>query len=70
VLKVIGIGMASAILIDATIVRLVLVPAVMHLLGDRNWWLPRWLDNRLPKVSVEGHPERHLPAPLAVPVGA
>ena len=42
-LKLIGIGLATAILIDATIVRMVLVPAVMQLLGDRNWWLPRWL---------------------------
>ena len=48
-LKLIGIGMASAILIDATIVRMVLVPAVMQLLGDRNWWLPRWLGRLLPE---------------------
>jgi RND superfamily putative drug exporter len=47
-LKLIGIGMAAAILIDATIVRMVLVPAVMQLLGDRNWWLPRWLARVLP----------------------
>jgi RND superfamily putative drug exporter len=62
VLKMIGIGMASAILIDVTIVRLLLVPAVMHLLGDRNWWIPAWLDRVLPKISVEGYPERHLEA--------
>ena len=60
--KVIGIGMASAILIDATVVRLLLVPAVMHLLGDRNWWLPGWLDRRLPQLSVEGHEDRYLRA--------
>jgi len=66
-LKLIGIGMASAILVDATVVRLLLVPAVMHLLGERNWWLPLWLDRRLPQVSVEGHEERYLPAaPAAV----
>ena len=47
-LKLIGIGMAAAILIDATIVRMVLVPAVMQLLGDRNWWLPRWIGRLLP----------------------
>jgi RND superfamily putative drug exporter len=47
-LKLIGIGMAAAILIDATIVRMVLVPAVMQLLGDRNWWLPGWLDRLIP----------------------
>ncbi len=48
-LKLIGIGMAAAILIDATIVRMVLVPAVMQLLGDRNWWMPRWLERVLPE---------------------
>ena len=61
-LKVIGIGMAAAILIDATIVRLLLVPAVMHLLGDRNWWIPAWLDRRMPEVHVEGHEEIYKPA--------
>ena len=55
VLKLMGIGLAVAILLDATIVRLLLVPATMELLGDRNWWLPRWLDRILPTVSVEGH---------------
>ena len=62
-LKVIGIGMASAILIDATLVRLLLVPAVMYLLGDRAWWLPRWADQRLPQVHIEGHQDRYLPVP-------
>ena len=47
-LKLIGIGMAAAILIDATIVRMVLVPAVMQLLGDRNWWMPKWLERLIP----------------------
>jgi RND superfamily putative drug exporter len=70
VLKVIGIGMASAILIDATIVRLLLVPAVMHLLGRANWWLPSSLDRHLPQLHVEGRPERHLPAATARKVGA
>ena len=60
-LKVIGVGMAAAILIDATIVRMLLVPAVMHLLGRANWWLPRWLDRLLPQLYVEGRPEMHLP---------
>ena len=49
--------MASAILLDATIVRMLLVPATMELLGDRNWWLPRWLDRILPNIDVEGHIE-------------
>ena len=52
-IKLFGFGLAIAILLDATIVRLVLVPATMELLGDRNWWLPRWLDHILPVVHVE-----------------
>jgi putative drug exporter of the RND superfamily len=52
-LKLIGVGMASAILIDATLVRLVLVPAVMQLLGERNWWLPGWMDRLLPQARLE-----------------
>jgi putative drug exporter of the RND superfamily len=52
-LKLFGLGLAMAVLLDATIVRLVLVPATMELLGDRNWWLPRWLDRRLPVLNVE-----------------
>ena len=56
VLKLIGFGLAFAVLIDATLVRLVLVPATMELLGDRNWWLPKWLE-WLPRVNVEGEVE-------------
>jgi RND superfamily putative drug exporter len=52
-LKMIGVGMAAAIFVDATLVRMVLVPATMELLGDRNWWLPGWLERRLPNVHVE-----------------
>jgi len=63
VLKVIGVGMASAIFIDATVVRMLLVPSVMHLLGRANWWLPAWLDRVLPQLHIEGRPEVHLPAP-------
>jgi RND superfamily putative drug exporter len=54
-LKMFGLGLAMAVLLDATIVRMVLVPATMELLGDRNWWLPRWLDRLLPEVHVEAH---------------
>ena len=54
-LKLFGLGMAVAVFIDATVVRMVLVPATMELLGDRNWWMPKWLDRILPKVDVEGH---------------
>ena len=53
-LKVFGLGMAVAVFIDATIVRLILVPATMELLGDRNWWLPGWLDRILPRIHIDG----------------
>ena len=49
-----GIGLATAVLIDATIVRLGLLPAIMTLAGDRTWWLPRWLDEKLPLLDTEG----------------
>ncbi|HEY8721229.1 MMPL family transporter [Pengzhenrongella sp.] len=62
ILKVIGVGMASAIFIDATVVRMLLVPAAMHLLGRANWWLPAWLGRRMPELHIEGRPEVHLPA--------
>jgi putative drug exporter of the RND superfamily len=52
-LKLMGVGMATAILVDATIVRMLLVPAVMQLLGRRTWWIPRWLDRALPRLDVE-----------------
>jgi len=64
VLKVIGVGMAAAIFIDATVVRMLLVPAVMHVLGKANWWMPAWLERRLPQLYIEGRPEVHLPAEL------
>ena len=53
-LKEIGLGLAVAIAIDATIVRVVLVPATMELLGRANWWLPGWLERLLPPVRAEG----------------
>jgi RND superfamily putative drug exporter len=49
-----GIGLATAVLIDATIVRLGLLPAIMKLAGDRTWWLPTWLDEKLPLLDTEG----------------
>ena len=52
-IKLIGLGLASAVLIDATLVRMVLVPATMELLGRRNWWMPRWLDRVVPRLDVE-----------------
>src|SRR6478735_2024637 len=54
-LKLFGLGLAIAVLVDATIVRMVLVPATMELLGDRNWWIPKWLDRIIPNIDVEGH---------------
>ena len=66
--KLFGIGFALAVLLDATIVRMLLVPATMELLGDKNWWMPAWLDRIIPKLNVEGsrhhaptHPD-HPPA--------
>jgi RND superfamily putative drug exporter len=53
-IKLIGLGMAMAILLDALIIRTVLVPAIMHTLGRRNWQLPDWLDRRLPHLDIEG----------------
>jgi putative drug exporter of the RND superfamily len=52
-LKLFGIGLATAIFLDATVVRMVLVPAVMQLLGSRNWWIPNWLERILPRLDVE-----------------
>ena len=49
-----GLGLATAIFVDATIVRIVLVPATMKLMGDANWWLPGWLDRILPTLDLEG----------------
>ena len=54
IIKMFGIGLASAIFLDATLVRMLLVPATMELLGARNWWLPKWLDRILPTLNVEG----------------
>jgi putative drug exporter of the RND superfamily len=52
-LKLFGIGLSTAIFLDATVVRMVLVPAVMQLLGARNWWIPGWLERILPRLDVE-----------------
>ena len=51
--KMFGLGLAVAVLLDATVVRMLLVPSTMALLGERNWWLPRWLDRLLPRFTVE-----------------
>jgi RND superfamily putative drug exporter len=53
-IKMFGLGLAVAVLLDATVIRLLLVPATMRLLGDANWWLPGWLDRILPNLDIEG----------------
>jgi putative drug exporter of the RND superfamily len=58
VIKSVGFTLAFGILVDAFVVRMTLIPAVMALLGDRMWWLPKWLDRILPHVDIEG---RSLP---------
>ncbi|MGH2747382.1 MAG: MMPL family transporter [Actinomycetota bacterium] len=64
-IKLFGTGLAVAIFVDATIVRLVLVPATMELLGNANWWLPRWLQRGLPEIRIEGS-EITVQAPATV----
>jgi putative drug exporter of the RND superfamily len=68
VLDVFGLGLAVAVFIDATLVRMVLVPSVMQLLGRANWWMPAWVDRAVPTLGVEVE----VPAPKPVPeeVGA
>jgi RND superfamily putative drug exporter len=62
-----GMGLALAVLLDATVVRMLLVPATMELLGERNWWMPSWLDRTLPSIHVE---RRRVAEPVAVPADA
>jgi RND superfamily putative drug exporter len=52
--KQFGLGMAAAVAVDATIVRCLLVPAIMSLLGRAGWWMPRWLERHTPNLSIEG----------------
>jgi RND superfamily putative drug exporter len=65
--KMMGLGLATAIVLDATIVRMVLVPAAMALLGRATWWLPRWLDHRLPRIGVEDTDRQPHPEPVLAP---
>ena len=58
-IKLMGLGMASAVLLDAFIIRMLIVPAVMHKIGPANWWMPRWLHRALPHLSVEGSDAEH-----------
>jgi RND superfamily putative drug exporter len=59
IIKLMGFGLAFAVLLDATVVRMLLVPATMELLGDKNWWIPKWLDRILPSINVEGDLHEH-----------
>jgi RND superfamily putative drug exporter len=61
----IGIGLAAAVLLDAFLLRTLLVPALMHLTGRANWWLPRWLDRVLPHLSIEPAAQPPIPPGLA-----
>jgi RND superfamily putative drug exporter len=63
-IKLFGLGLAVAVLLDATLVRMVVVPATMELLGHRNWWFPRWLDRLVPRVDIE--PGRSAGEPIPV----
>jgi RND superfamily putative drug exporter len=62
ILKVFGLGLAVAVAVDVTLVRMVLVPSLMELLGPRNWWMPRWLSRAVPTLGVEA-----TPPPVLVP---
>jgi putative drug exporter of the RND superfamily len=67
-----GVGLAAAVALDAFVLRTVLVPAVMHLCGRANWWLPRWLDRGLPHLAIEAPAENQpvrVPVPDLVPAG-
>ncbi|MFE2481218.1 MMPL family transporter, partial [Streptomyces sp. NPDC059389] len=69
-IKMIGFGLAIAVLFDAFVVRMAIVPAVLALLGHKAWWLPRWLDRLLPNVDVEGESLRkHLEGSAGSPDG-
>ena len=73
--KLFGIGLATAIFVDATLVRSLLVPAWIELMGGANWWYPRWLDRITPRISIEGEsapaaePTPAAPATTPEPVG-
>src|SRR3954468_11580322 len=67
IIKLFGIGLASAVFFDAVIIRCLLVPALREILGRRAWWLPSWLERRLPRLAIEAPHERH-PAASGKPV--
>lgn len=67
IIAMFGIGLASAVALDAFVLRTLLVPALMHMLGGANWWLPSWLERRLPRLSIEPPVEEHPPVTLPGP---
>ena len=77
ILKVFGLGLATAVLVDATLVRMVLVPSIMEILGPVNWWMPRWMDRSIPTIGVEVTPTpvrarvrpRRPERPVGPPIG-
>jgi len=69
-IKLFGIALASAVIIDAFIVRLILVPSLMSMFGKANWWLPGWLDRLLPKVQIEPGEDEVAAEGAPVPVSA
>jgi RND superfamily putative drug exporter len=69
-IKQFGIGLAVAVILDATVVRCLLVPALMVLVGERNWYMPHWLDRFVPHISIEGgefFDQKEEPAPVVEP---
>ncbi|MGW4881459.1 MMPL family transporter [Streptomyces sp. NPDC004262] len=69
VIKMLALGLGVSVVLDATVVRLLLVPAAMYLLGEANWWIPRWLDRLLPRLDPEGSRGRAESTGAAVPAG-
>ena len=57
-IKEFGFGLAIAVFLDAIVVRCIMLPAVLELLGPRTWWLPKWIDRRLPHINIEGSSAR------------
>jgi RND superfamily putative drug exporter len=68
IIKLFGIGLASAVFFDAVIIRCLLVPAIMEILGRRAWWAPAWLDRRLPQLAIEAPEEIRRGEPVTEPV--
>ena len=66
IIKLFGAGLAIAVALDATLVRMLLVPATMELLGERNWWLPSWLNRILPNIHIEGNPDHDVVGSVGV----